>query len=430
MQSIARLIIVFVVVFVVFTAFMIAFYYREQNKKHKETLFVNNVNARVRLLHSLYSFFSTFFLTRNFIRKIERRYRVIDPGQPRKVEEETIKTALIIWCFTLSMILLGALLSFNYLTIIVIAIEVYCFTVSVLFSLTDRNEKRLLEQFKKFLDDLAPEYMKTRVLESSIEEVLINSPEPIHAHMERILEILNSDMIEEDTRAYIKVAPNQFLTLFLSAAEQVVKFGDREVDNFSLFVKNISLLSVEIDTELNCKRMLSHKLKLLAFLAVFPLVLFGPIERWAVVSFSEIEAFYHSAYGIVTPLVLCLLSFLVFSHVHITRTMALATDGEHLVLNYIYKIPFLHASIKERMEKNYGKYLKTERFLRHLGETLTPELLYLKRVLYMIGGFFLAMIVGFFFHYSSKSFMLTDRGGLESNYVVLIPDEEQRRASG
>lgn len=69
---------------------------------------------KVRFLHAAYSFFSSFPLTRRYIRKIRERYEILEPGDIEKTENETIQTALTIWFISIMSFAVGALIDFLY----------------------------------------------------------------------------------------------------------------------------------------------------------------------------------------------------------------------------------------------------------------------------------------------------------------------------
>ena len=100
--------------------FAIRFYQKQLSKKMSNSIYVaGKGKLKVRFLHAAYSFFSSFPLTRRYIRKIRERYEILEPGDIEKTENETIQTALTIWFISIMSFVVGALFDFSVYTILV-----------------------------------------------------------------------------------------------------------------------------------------------------------------------------------------------------------------------------------------------------------------------------------------------------------------------
>ena len=100
--------------------FAIRFYQKQLSKKMSNSIYVTGKGKlKVRFLHAAYSFFSSFPLTRRYIRKIRERYEILEPGDIEKTENETIQTALTIWFISIMSFAVGALIDFSIYTILV-----------------------------------------------------------------------------------------------------------------------------------------------------------------------------------------------------------------------------------------------------------------------------------------------------------------------
>lgn len=65
--------------------FAIRFYQKQLSKKMSNSIYVaGKGKLKVRFLHAAYSFFSSFPLTRRYIRKIRERYEILEPGDIEK----------------------------------------------------------------------------------------------------------------------------------------------------------------------------------------------------------------------------------------------------------------------------------------------------------------------------------------------------------
>lgn len=110
----------------------IYFVKKQLDKKNQETLFVaNRKGVQTRFLHAAYVFFNTFPLTQEFIKKIRKRYEIIEPGDTVKTERDTIKTALKIFGISFAAFIAGALIEPSLYTIVVCGILSYVISSSI-----------------------------------------------------------------------------------------------------------------------------------------------------------------------------------------------------------------------------------------------------------------------------------------------------------
>lgn len=121
--------------------FAIRFYQKQLSKKMSNSIYVaGKGKLKVRFLHAAYSFFSSFPLTRRYIRKIRERYEILEPGDIEKTENETIQTALTIWFISIMSFVVGALFDFSVYTILVSGFMAYMISTYLLFQ--NINKKR------------------------------------------------------------------------------------------------------------------------------------------------------------------------------------------------------------------------------------------------------------------------------------------------
>lgn len=405
----------------------ILFYQKQLSKKNAETLFnASGRNTKSRVLHSIYVFFNSFALTGNFIKRIRKRYEILEPGDIRKTEEDTIKTVLLVWGLSLSAFIIGAFIEFSITMIAVCGILAYAITTSILFSSIHKKEIELAKQLDQFIDATEHEYYATNMIETTLENLCSDAPEPIRSHMQKILEILDSGE-DQDVTAYIDTTPNKFLQLYLSACMLVNNYDDKNVHGVSLFVTNLNHIKTEIGIWLRSQKLIEHKFKFHNVMILAPLCFIRVIDHSLVTAYDGLTAaYYKGAYGIIVSSFLCFAGFMIFNYSNRLKNMDYHDDNEHLFLQYLSNIPFVKRTLDAYEDRNYGKCMKMNRVLHQLGANMNIRFLQIQRFLWMVGTFIVSVIICGTIITSSRGIVLTTTSNLESALMYLVPDEQTR----
>lgn len=423
---------VFVILFMIGAAILfvflgISFYQKRLSMKNEEILFLEDrKSTKARLLHSIYVFFSSFALTKNYIKRIRKRYEILEPGDIRRTEDDTIKTALLILGISLGFFVIGALIDFSLITIAVCGILAYAISTSILFSSIQKREIELAEQLDQFIDATEHEYYSTNMIETAIENLCSEAPEPIRTHMEKIREILDNGE-DQDVTAYIDTTPNKFLQLYLSACMLVNNYDDKKVDGVSLFVSNLNHAKTEIGIWLRSQKRIKHLFRFHGFMTIFPLCFFHVIDQYVASAFDNASSAYYSGpYGIIVPAFICFVSALIFNYTNRLKEMDYRDDNDHLFLQFLAQIPLVRDALEAYEQKNYGKKQKMNRMLHQMGTNMNVRLLQVQRFLWMVGAFFISIVISLTVVSSSKENALSSTADLESGLMYLVPDEETR----
>lgn len=424
------LIMFFIVVVAAITGFIVGgilFYQKQLSKKNAETLFTaTDKESKSRKLHSVYVFFNSFALTRNYIKRIRKRYEVLEPGDIRKIEKDTVRTALLVWGLSLGAFVIGACIEFSVTMIAVCGILAYAISTTILFSSTQKKKVELAKQLDEFIDATEHEYYATNMIETALDNLCSDAPEPIRTHMEKILEILDSGE-DQDVTAYIDTTPNKFLQLYLSACMLVNTYDDKAVRGTSLFVKNLNSIKTEIGIWLRSQELISHKFKWHGFMTIAPLCFIRVIDHSLANAFDGLTAaYYNGAYGIIVSSLICFFSVMIFNYSNRLKDMEYQDDNEHLFLQFVSKIPVVKRTQDAYEDRNYGKVTKLNHMLHQMGANMNARFLQIQRFLWMIGAFAVSIVISFMIVTATKQNALTSTANLESGLMYLVPDEQTR----
>lgn len=399
---------------------------RERKKKKEETLYQQKgTGSDVRWQHRLYVFLSTFALSKSFVEKIRVRYEILEPGDIRKTEDDTIKTVACIWGISLVVFVVGFLIDFSPYSICASCFLAYAVSSMVLLSGNKKKEVRLMEQLNNYLNDVEHEFYATNMIETAVSNSLIHAEEPIYSHMYKISEMLDSSDYESESREYIYNTNNQFLRLFLSACELVNKFDDRKVRGYSNFVTNLSNIKTEIGIWLRTQALMKSSFKGTELMILAPMLFVPMVNKYMPGVYEDVAHYYTGAFGIIMSVVILLVSMLLYGMVSRMKDLEYRDTSEHGVLQRISNIPIVKKTLDGYEDNNYGKVLKTNRLLHQMGMNMNFRFLQIERFLSMIGMFVVSVFVGFSIVHAGRVSALEFGGTLNASLGYIVYDDDK-----
>ncbi|MDM8533496.1 hypothetical protein QUF55_02225, partial [Clostridiaceae bacterium HSG29] len=249
----------------------------------------------------------------------------------------------------------------------------------------NRIENALLTQFEVFLSEVKHYYHEHKMIDEAIYDTTVNVNKnnfEMSLHAKRMYEILTSEDVENEIDKYYDIAPNRFFKNFIALANLVQKFGDREVENKSIFLTNVNYLKQEIKYELLRKERLDHLFKSLSLISVSPIFFIKPLEKWAIVNLPELGYYYEGAYGFIIQILVFIL--VIGSYIFINKMKnqkKLTAYHEKTIVGKILEKQKIKRVINYLISKRYSKYLKTKKQLKKAGYNKSIEEFYFKRLI-------------------------------------------------
>lgn len=236
-------------------------------------------------------------LLRAYIIRVRKRLQSIHSYDEFSMRRETMKivfvTLAIVSLFILTLLFMNKDLTFMFM----IALTALVMNGMLIDAFVNRVENRLLVQLKSVMDDVRHSYQQHGMIEEALHDASEASTHEASLHAKKVYEILVSAEPEKQLQSYYQAAPNRFLKAFAGISYLVKEFGDKTVEDGSLYLSNMSKLTGEINLELLKRTKLSYLLKGLTAIAIAPILFTKPIELWAKNNFPIMEQFYDSKFG-------------------------------------------------------------------------------------------------------------------------------------
>lgn len=419
-----KILVLSLILFLIFISLFIFWLQKYLADKQKYSIFINSRKKPLKDYLSIwYEFFRQWMITRRYVKNISRYFEIYLPGDHRRIAHGTMKLVLQSLSLDLLLILFlltrGPTLYWGALTLI----YMYIINNQLIFTAARNNEIRLLKQFDKLLGDIRHNYQAHGMTQEALYDSIETAPYPIKLHAVIIHNVLNAEDLEEEVSKYKESAPNRFLNIFLSLCVLMMKFGDKKVDNQSLFLTNIKYLKQEINTEVLKREKVKHLFSGLVFVCVTPVLFLKAIEDWAVYSLPEMLSYYKGVFGILTMVIIFITTFFSYSLISQMKENGQAEQKNPIILEQLEKLSFFRKVITNIMNKNYGKSLKLQELIRQTGESVTIKQFTLKRFICSILTFLVCIFISITIHHNNKIQILTNYNSI--NYLSSSVSERQ-----
>lgn len=401
-QMVRFLIALLVIVILIFSVTFYAMK-KKEDRKQQEKIYLKHRSKKGSFLYASYEFFSQWFLTKRYVRKINYNLDMQYPGDKKLAAQKTMKITYMVWSIA-TVIIIGMLLmkpSF-YVTIVMLTL-IYVINYQIVESDTYHTNIKLLKQLREYTGEIRHYYYLHGMIDEAMEDTIETIPSEIRLHVVKMLEILRTEDIEEEVCKYNDTVPNRFYKMFLALCVTLVQYGDKEVDGKSLFLSNLLHLKEEINIEILDLEDKKYKFAGHVFICMLPIFFIQAIENWAISNSDSMKDYYSGAYGIILMVLIFITTIIGYNAINRLKETRKAEVQEHYVLEILLRNKYINNLVKILINRNYGKNLLLQDELKKIGENITIKEFYLKRVLYSVGTCILCSLVCIVIHQANRN---------------------------
>ena len=261
-----------------------------------------------------------FFLTSSLTKKIQHKISLIYPSTKFSIINKTGKYLIRIYVLSL-LVAFGMFLfsefSFYYSCLVVIVI--YAMMNSHINTDIERQELKLISYLDEFITEVHFNYQFNKMIEDSIHKAINKVPYEMAIHGEILLDFLNKAYRNND-EDYRDIVPNKFFHTFYSLSLTVLIYGDKLVENQSLFLKNLAHLKEDIHIEILKQEKIINQFMGLFTVTLLPVFTIKAIETWAISNLPELSDSYLGIQGKVTTIILALITICIYKIINILKS--------------------------------------------------------------------------------------------------------------
>ena len=349
-----------------------------------------------------------------YLLKLRRRLEIIhidDEYTTRKDAASILVKAMLIF---IAIAVLTILITKNNFLLMSILLIFELFIVDTLITgMVDKLDNNLLREQIDFFAEIRHAYHEFNMVEEAIYQISLDDEKSVSKQGEKVYEILISDDPETELEKYYDVAPNSYLKEFAGISYLTKEFGDRQEDGASLYLKNITNITQEMQIEILKRDKLNYVFQSLPFIAIAPVLLLEPLKSWAISNFGFTSSFYNGKIGMIVQVLIVILT--VVSYI-MTRKLkdnggaqVEAGNNEHPWQEKVYKVPVLKQAINAFIPKKGTKeYRKTQKLMKDSASKAKMEWLYINRIALAIITLIISIIFFIFLHKLAINYVYTE----------------------
>lgn len=228
----------------------------------------------------------------------------------------------------------------------------------------EKEERKLLEGLEGFIGELRFQYSYFRRMDEALEETINRQEGMIYLHGRKLLMDLENEEIEENDLQNI---PSRFLALLYVLCKSTFEYGDKEIDGKSICLSGLGVIKEGIQTELLKKKKIEHLFSGLLVTCILPLAFVKIIEIWAIGNMEELKIYYQGGYGMVTTLLLCVISLFCYYLIQRWQYDVRPLPADRRWLSRLLKCSMIDKLLSWQINRNYEKHVKKHRVLKECG---------------------------------------------------------------
>lgn len=345
----------------------------------------------------LYNNLENMFGVKGYTRKIRGVFEMYFPGDERLIKELTVKMVVGIFTFLVASIVIVLMLKPTVYMLFCTVVLVYVINDQVVHYIITSNEAKMLLELDNFIELLQFNFLQNSMIDEALHDCMIGKNKLIERHVQKILDVIQSENMEDALYVYNATVRNNFLKELMCICVTVFQYGDTKIDGRSSFLDNLKRLKDRIGSASVDNNELKYNFMMLPILCVIPLFAAQFLKDWAISMIPELEAYFNGYYGFIVTIVCAVVSIVSYVLVNALREDGMVDLSDHAFLQWISDIPFIHGRLVAYYNSNYGKELQISKLLRQLGSRLTVYTLAIKRMLFAVIAFVVTLsgIYGF-----------------------------------
>lgn len=372
---------------------------RAQIQKLREGTKEKSFSTEV-LYQKLYVIYLKTPFFKRYLLKLRRRLAIInvDDEYLTRRQASKILTNTILIVIPLAIVIIAITHNNTLLMSMLLIFELFMVDTFI-DGMVDKLDNKLLKEQIDFFSEIRHAYHEFNMVEEAIYQVAQDDDKPeMSRQAEKIYEVLISDDPESELEKYYDIAPNSYLKEFAGISYLTKEFGDRKIDNSSLYLKNLNNITQEMQLEILKRDKLDYTFQSLSVIAIVPMLAIEPIKNWALSQFSFTAEFYNGRNGMLVQILLIFLTFVCYI---LTRKLK---DNGSTAMNTkntenpwqakLYKIPFIKKIVDLFIPKQGTKeYTQLKKNMKEAASKDKMEWIYINRIVLAIGTFIVSIFL-------------------------------------
>ena len=366
------------------------------------------------MYQKLYITYSKLPFLKHYVLKLRRRLEILNVDDEYATRRDAAKILsrtllILIPIITLSIILTHT----NYLVLSIILIFEIFMVDNFIDGMVDKMDNTLLKEQLDFFAEIRHAYHEFNMVEEAIYQISQDDEKNISKQGTKIYEVLISNDPEMELEKYYDIAPNPYLKEFAGVSYLTKEFGDRKVDNSSLYLKNVNNITEEMQIEILKRDKIDYVFQSLSIISIVPVLGLEPLKNWSIGNFSFTQNFYCGKGGMLVQILVILLTVICYLLLRKIKNNGSTDKSTQNTENpwqaKVYKNPIGKKIVDLFIPKKGTKdFLKVQKLLKDSASKLKMEWLYVNRITIAIATFLVSIFLFVELHATAVNWIYTE----------------------
>ena len=295
-------------------------------------------------------------------------------------------------------------------------------------------EDKLLNQQLDLFSEVRHAYHETNMVEEAIYDASLLEENEVNFQADKIYNVLIAPDSETELEKYYDVAPNRFLKVFAGISYLTREFGDRKVNDTSLYLKNMNNVTQELQLEILKRSKLDYQFRSLSNIALAPILFVQAVKAWGESNFASTMSFYEGKGGFFVEVLLLVMILACYALLKRVKDNSgeskFAVSKENPWEEKLYKVPVLEQFI-DKLVPTAGKksYIKNRKLLKDSASKKKLEWLYVDRMTCALLGFLAVVVLFNVMHNLAIQNVLTQTT-MEEKVVGSMSEKDKQKGDG
>lgn len=434
------LIIFIVIISVLFAGVMVLYLLLRKRMQNADVVRINNLRKGTEqrdfswdvFFQKLYIKYIKIPFIKTYLLKIRRRLEInnIDDEFVTRLQASKIITKSLLIIIPLTIVIIYLTHS-NFLLMSIILIFELFMIDSFADGMVNKLDNNLLLQQADFFAQMRHAYHENNMVAEAIYATAQDTEHiEVARQAEKIYEILNASDPETELEKYYDVAPNNYLREFAGISYLTQEFGDRKVDNTSLYLRNLENITQEMQLEILKRDKLNYVFQSLSVIAIVPTVLLEPLKNWSIANFAFTKQFYKGNQGTMIQIAIILVTFICYILIRKLKdngSTRQVQDNQNPWQEKLYKHAIVKKIVDMVMPKpNTKEYRKDEKLLKDAGSKQKIRWVYINKITAAIATFIISIILFISIHNIQVRYIYTEPTSTYNLIGEMSEREEQK----
>lgn len=380
-----------IVIAIVVVIVLIAIYSMIMEKKMKGKAHLKKAKQE-EMFKKLFNFFSNNFLTQGALLKIYNSLASLSIYTRPELQMLASKYFLTSTGISLGLIILALVLFKDTISVLIATAFALLVNNVTVTKYIDKTNSLVHKAMKYSLASIRQEYMKTNSIPESIAEADIHPL--LRKPMDEIYQILTSTDSEVRLMKFYESSPFRPLQTFAGIAYNINNSGDSKDEHGQYnFINAISILTSDINAELERITMMKSKFGIIEYLSFVPIFLMNIIEGYFVGIMPGTAMIYNGMLGYlgrVITLLCCIFSYKIITGIN--SVTPIKEDDRVPFTSKLLQKPAVYNFIWNITPKNAARR-KLQRKLKLALSRKSPEHIYVEKIAYSSVAFILGLVI-------------------------------------